>query len=111
MVSVNVRSPMQAALNADRIASIANYHDMVMAFAGPEQRELYLNQDKVMERIADGLQIDKDLIPDDAEKEKVLLKIEDARRQQMQAMMAAEMAKQAPGAIKDLAVADMRRAA
>ncbi len=111
LVSVNVRSPMQAALNADRIASIANYHDMVMAFAGPDQRELYLNQDKVMERIADGLQIDKDLIPDEAEKKAVLVKIEDARRQQMQAMMAAEMAKQAPGAIKDLAVADMRRAA
>jgi hypothetical protein len=111
LVSVKVRSPMQAALNADRIASIANYHDMVVAFAGPERRDLYLNQDRVMQKIADGLQIEKDLIPSDDEKKQVLANIEQAQQQQLQAMMASEMAKQAPGAIKDVAVAEMRRAA
>lgn len=111
LVSVKVKSPMQAALNADRIAAIANYHDMVLAFAGPERKDLYLNQDKVMERLADGLQIEKDLIPDENERNQVMADIQAAREQQMQAMAATEIAKQAPGALKDMAVAEMRRAA
>lgn len=111
LVSVSVRSPMQAALNADRIAAIANYHDIVLAFAGPEKKDLYLNQDKVMDRIADGLQIEKELIPSEDEKKQVLADIQAAQQQQMAAMAAAEMAKQGPGVIKDLAMADMKRAA
>ena len=111
LVSVKVKSPMQAALNADRIAAIANYHDFVLAFAGPEMKELYIKQDEVLERVADGFQIDKDLIPDETEREKIVVDIQQRRQEQMAMMMAAEAAKQAPGAIKDIAVADMRRAA
>jgi hypothetical protein len=111
IVTVKVRSPMQAALNADRIAAIANYWDMVQAFAGPENAQLYLDRDKVIAQIGDGFQIDKDLIPDDDGKKKIMADIQAAREQQMQAMMAGEIAKQAPGALKDMAVADMRRAA
>jgi hypothetical protein len=111
LVAVKVRSPMQAALNADRIAAIANYHDFVIAFAGEERKDLYLDQDKVLAQVADGFQIQKDLIPDDDQKQQIMASIDAAKQQQMQAMMAQEIAKQAPGAIKDVAVAGMRNAA
>lgn len=111
LVAVKVRSPMQAALNADRIAAIANYFDFVRLFAGDEYKDLFIKQDRVLDRVADGFQIEKDLIPSPDEQKQIKADIDAAKQQQMQAMMAAEMAKQAPGAIKDLAVADMRKAA
>lgn len=111
LIATRVRSPMQAALNADRIAAIANYHDFVLAFAGPEYKDLYLRQDDVLARVADGLQIDKSLIPDEAEKKQVLANIEAARQQQMAALFAQEAAKQAPGIVRDAVATDMRRAA
>lgn len=111
LIATRVRSPMQAALNADRIAALANYHDLVMLFAGPERKDLYIRQDETMAQIADGLQIDKSLIPDDDEKKQVIADIAAAREQQMAAMFAAEAAKQAPGIVKEAAVSEMRRAA
>lgn len=111
LVSVKVKSPMQAALNADRIAAISNYHDFVMAFAGPERARLYEKQDEILARVADGLQIDKDLIPDEEEKKQITADIDAQQQRQMAMMMAAEAAKQAPGAIKDIAVQHMRQAA
>ena len=98
-------------MNADRIAAIANYYDFVLAFAGPERKDLYLKQDDVLAQVADGLQIDKMLIPDEAEKEKVLADIKAAKQQQMAAMFAEQAAKQAPGIVKDAVVADFRQAA
>lgn len=111
LVSVKVKSPMQAALNADRIAAIANYHDFVVAFAGPERAQLHLKQTEVLDRVAEGLQIDKDLIPDDDERKAIEQRIAEQQQQQLAMMMATEAAKHAPGAIKDMAIADMRRAA
>ncbi|MCT7662332.1 portal protein [Shinella kummerowiae] len=111
LIATRVRSPMQAALNADRIAAIANYHDFVLAFAGPEEKDLYLKQDDVLAQVADGLQIDKSLIPDEDEKKQVIANIEEARQRQMAAMFAQEAAKQAPGIVKDAVAADFRRAA
>jgi hypothetical protein len=111
LVSTKVRSPMQAALNADRIAAIANYHDFVLAFAGEERKALYLSQDRVLEQVADGFQIDKHLLPDEAEKQQVLIDIQAAREQQMQMMFAEQAAKQAPGIVKDAMAGEMRRAA
>ncbi|MAU21088.1 MAG: hypothetical protein CMH13_11210 [Martelella sp.] len=99
LISASVRSPMAAALNADRIAAIANYHEMAIAIAGPERVRLYENQDKVMEKIADGLQIPKDMIPTEEQKQQVMQDIQNAQAQQLGAMFAAEAAKQAPGMI------------
>lgn len=111
LVATKVRSPMQAALNADRIAAIANYHDFVLAFAGPERKDLFLKQDRVLERVADGFQIDKDLIPDEKEKKQIAADIQAAQAQQMAAIFAQEAAKQAPGMMKDAMAADMKMAA
>lgn len=111
LVTVKVRSPMQAALNADRIAAIANYWDMVQAFVGQEMAPAYLDQEETLARIADGFQIEKSLIPDENKKAEIVADINARQQQQLQAMMMQEAAKQAPGAIKDVAVQQMRSAA
>lgn len=96
LVSIEVQSPMAAALNADRLASIANYVEFVGALAGPEQVELYANIDKIVAKVGEGLQIDKELIPDDDQKAKKKQEIEDRRQAQIVELFGAEMAKQAP---------------
>ncbi len=111
IVAISVRSPMKAALNADRLAAIANYHDLVLSFAGPERARLYENMDQIMERIGEGLQIDKDLIPDENQKKQIMADIEKERAQQLAAMAAAEAAKQAPKLVADAAMGEMRKAA
>ncbi|MVA23212.1 portal protein [Agrobacterium vitis] len=111
LIAISVRSPMKAALNADRLNAIANYHDLVANFVGPEKARLYENMDKIMERIGEGLQIDKDLIPDEDQKKKIADEINKERQQQMAAMFAQEAAKQAPKVLGDAAAQDMRAAA
>ncbi len=111
LVSIKVQSPMAAALNADRLASIANYIEFVGAVAGPEQTELYVNLDKVLERVGDGLQIDKDLIPNEDEKAAKQKEIEERRKAQMAEIFGQEMAKQAPGMLAQQAAQPERKAA
>lgn len=111
LVAISVRSPMKAALNADRLTAIANYHDLVMNFVGPEKARLYENMDQIMARIADGLQIDKDLVPDENQRKAIAADIENERQQQMAAMVAQEAARQAPKVLGDAATQQMRSAA
>ncbi|MBO6930723.1 MAG: hypothetical protein JJ856_14205 [Roseibium sp.] len=111
LVSIKVQSPMAAALNADRLAAIANYIEFVGAVAGPEQTELYVNMDKVLERVGDGLQIDKDLIPDENEKAAIEKKIQGRQNAQLLHMFGAEMAKKAPDMIAQAATQPQVQAA
>ncbi|MCA1241865.1 head-tail connector protein [Stappia stellulata] len=111
LVSIKVQSPMAAALNADRLALIANYLEFAGAVAGPDSVELYANIDKIMERVGDGLQIDKDLIPNETEKAAIQQKIRERQQAQMAQMFAQEAAKQAPKMIADAAGAEERMAA
>lgn len=99
LYSISVQSPMAAALNADRLASIANYLEFVGAIAGPEQVELYANLDAVMAKVADGLQVEKDLIPDEQQKAAKLKEIQERKTAQMLELLGQEAAKQAPGLI------------
>ncbi|WP_281932187.1 portal protein [Roseibium album] len=96
LYSIDVQSPMAAALNADRLASIANYLEFVGAVAGPEKVELYANLDEIMDKVADGLQIDKSLIPDEDQKKAMEQKIQDRQEAQLLQLFGQEMAKQAP---------------
>ena len=98
---------MAAALNADRLAAIANYLEFVGAVAGPEKVSLYANIDKVLEQVGNGLQIDKELIPTETERAKVESDMQAAQQQQIAAMFAQEAAKQAPGLMAE----EMRAAA
>lgn len=94
LVAISVQSPMAAALNAERLASIANYIEMVGAVAGQQNVQLYAHVDKVLEKIGDGLQIEPELIPTPQEREK----IQQAQIQQQVALLMAQAAAGAGGA-------------
>lgn len=97
--TIEVQSPMAAALNADRLASIANYIEFVGAVAGPERVELYANLDEIMDRVASGLQIDKELIPDEQQRADIEKKIEDRKMAQVIELFGQRMAEKAPDMI------------
>ncbi|AZN71853.1 hypothetical protein D5400_11705 [Georhizobium profundi] len=111
LVSIKVQSPMAAALNADRLASIANYIEFVGAVAGPESVELYANIDKMLERVGDGLQIDKELIPTEGERAQIEQRIQQRKAAQIAEMFGAKMAEQAPQAMMQAAMQPQRQAA
>ena len=111
LVSIKVRSPMAAALNADRLAAIANYLQMVASMAGPQAVQIYANMDKIIERVGSGLQIDKELIPTEDERKKIQDDMEKAKQQQMQQMMLMEAAKQIPKTAGNIAENQMAQAA
>ena len=112
LVATKVRSPMAAALNAERLSSIAQYFEIVAAMAGlPRQVDLYAKRDTALDRIADGMQIDKDLIPtaqERAETERAIAAEQDA---QLAMLAAQEAAKQAPGLAARAAESDLAAAA
>jgi hypothetical protein len=114
LFAVRVRSPMAAALNADRLAAIANYHEIVALIAGQQNVPLYLDIEKVLERCAKGFQIDPDLVPDDAKRKQVQAEMQAAQQQQLQMVMAQEAAKNGTKAMADIATqeaANQRQAA
>jgi hypothetical protein len=105
---------MAAALNADRLAAIANYHEIVALIAGQQNVPLYLDIEKVLERCAKGFQIDPDLVPDDAKRKQVQAEMQAAQQQQLQMVMAQEAAKNGTKAMADIATqeaANQRQAA
>lgn len=111
MIAVKVRSPMAAALNADRLATLANYHDAIAAFAGPDQVPVYLSQQRALDFIAKGLQIDPVLIPTEDEVKQVMADMKAKQDQQLAMMFAAKAAEKAPDVIGNAAVAQMKQAA
>lgn len=111
LVSIKVRSPMAAALNADRLASIANYWEMVSAIAGPQNAGLYADVEKILERVADGLQIDKELVPDEERKKVLMAEMERQQQAQILQLFGAKAAEHAPKVIGDLAAGGLKQAA
>lgn len=111
LIAARARSPMTAALNADKLAAIAHYHEIGAAIAGPERIRLYENEDAVMAAFARGLQIDQDIIPDADQKKQAQQDILDAQKQQLAMIMAQETAKAAPKAIAGAAVQQGKQAA
>lgn len=111
LVAVRVRSPMAAALNADRLAAIANYIEMVGLIAGQQNVPLYADIEKVLDKVAKGFQIDPDLVPDAEQKKKITEDMQRAQQQQLDMMMAQEAAKAAPKAIAGMAQQEQKAAA
>ncbi len=98
LIAIQVQSPMQAALNAERLASIANYIEFVGAVVGPQALELYANVDRVMDMVAKGQQIPAKLIPTDEER----AKIRKAQAEQQAQLMALDMAKNGAKGVEQL---------
>lgn len=66
LVSASVRSPMQAALNADQMQAIASYIEFAQAIVGPEEVKYFADKPKVMDLVRRGFQIPQDVVPDEA---------------------------------------------
>lgn len=99
LVALEVQSPMAAALNAHRLASIANYIEFVGAVAGPEQVPLYAKLDAIMGEVRKGLQIDGDLVPNEDERKAIEGKMQEEKQAQILQLFGQEAAKQAPALI------------
>ncbi|WP_336071482.1 portal protein [Nitratireductor rhodophyticola] len=91
MVSVSVRSPITAQMNADMLANLANYIELLVTFVGPQKLDEHLIMDPAADKIAEALSIPKGLIPDSN------------ARQQIRADKAEQMAQQAAAAMAEKA--------
>jgi hypothetical protein len=91
IVSVGVRSPMAAALDADKVANIAHYAELMNALVGAQKLPEHLDIDIAADEIADGMMLDKKLIPTDEQRQA----IREALQQQQQQMLEAELASKA----------------
>jgi len=103
LIAIAVQSPMQAALNADRLAALANYFQIVELIGGQGNEELYVKRDVVMQKFAKGLQVDADVVPTADEAKQAAQAIQQRQAQQLQMIMAQEAAKAAPKAIVNAA--------
>ena len=97
IVSVGVRSPMAAALDADKVANIAHYAEMMTALVGPQKLPEHLDIDKAGDQIADGMMISKGLIPTPDDRQKIRQALQEQQAQAMQAEMATKAAPQVAG--------------
>lgn len=88
IVSVGIRSPMAAAIAAEKIGNIAKYAEIVTAFVGPQKLPEHLIIDDTLDDIAEGLQVPKGRVPDGEQR----LQIREALQQQAQQAQLAEAA-------------------
>jgi hypothetical protein len=93
IVSVGVRSPMAAALEADRVVNIARYAEMVGALVGPQAVPEHLVMDDALDEIGDALMIPKRLRPDTDQRANIR---EANAQQQQQAVLSEAAVKAAP---------------
>lgn len=109
IVSVGVRSPMASAINADKLANIARYVEMVTAMVG-DQTKLpeHLVLDDSMDEVAEALMIPKRLVPD-GEQRQVIRGAQ--QQQQEEAVLAEAGVKAAPQIVQGLQAIDGGRAA
>lgn len=96
MISTVVRSPMTAALQADEMANLAQYIELMTAFVGPQKLPMHLHEDRASKRFGEGLQIDRELIPTDDERK--ALRDQQAAEQE-QAIAAEAAVKAAPNIV------------
>lgn len=64
IVSVGVRSPMAAALSAEKVGNIVRYAEMMTALVGPQNLPDHLVTDTAGDAIADGMMIPRAMVPD-----------------------------------------------
>ncbi|WP_053239600.1 portal protein [Pleomorphomonas koreensis] len=87
LISCSVRSPMQAAMNADDMQSIASYLEFAQAIVGQPNVKYYADLDKVMELVRKGFQIPQSVVPD--EQKVAAMRQQDAAQQAIAAAMQA----------------------
>jgi hypothetical protein len=93
IVSVGVRSPMAAAIDADKVANIARYAEMVKAMVGDQKLPEHLVVDTALDDMAEAMMIPKGLVPDATVREDMR---KAASAQQADAVMSEMAVKAAP---------------
>jgi hypothetical protein len=93
ITTVGVRSPMASALDAQRVANIARYAEMMNALVGPQKLPEHLVLDDAADDIADAMMIAKKLVPTADARAKIR---EALQQQQSEAMMGEMAVKAAP---------------
>jgi hypothetical protein len=93
LVSVGVRSPMAAAVDADKVGGIARYAEMMNALVGPQKLPEHLDLDKAGDTIADAMMIPKNMVPDSEQRMEIRKAL---AAQQQQAVESEAMVKAAP---------------
>jgi Bacteriophage head to tail connecting protein len=93
LVSVGVRSPMAAAVDADKVGGIARYAEMMNALVGPEKLPEHLDLDKAGDAIADAMMIPKNMVPDSEARMEIRKALQ---AQKQQAVESEAMVKAAP---------------
>lgn len=109
IVSVSVRSPITAQMDADRLQNLAQYIEMVIATFGPQRLDEFVFADEAADDMGKALSIPKSRIPDADQK----AAIRDQKAKAMQEQQLAEMAQKAAPQIVDgaLSVIDGGKAA
>jgi hypothetical protein len=87
LVSVGVRSPMATAMSAEKVASIAQYAELMGALVGPERLPEHLVIDDAADAIADGLMIPKGMVPDAEARAEIRQAMMQQQQQQAEAQM------------------------
>lgn len=91
LVSVQVNSPMAAALKADELRAMMSYYELAIAVAGPQRVSLYVQHDRMLERAREIMLVSNEIAPTPDERKKAEADI----AQQEMAAVAAEMATRA----------------
>ena len=97
IVGVGVRSPMSTALDADKIGNIARYAEMVNQLVGPAKLNEHLIIDEAIDEIGEGLQIEKELVPDSGMRDQIRKANAQMEQQAIMAQMATKAAPQIAG--------------
>lgn len=109
VTTVGVRSPMAAAMNAQRVKNIMSYADMMRALAGgPEKLPRHLDIDESGDEVADAMMIPKRLVPDEEQRAKI---DEAVAQQQSNAVMAEMATRAAPQLAQGLVASETGQAA
>jgi hypothetical protein len=97
IVTVSVRSPITAQMNAETLANLANYIELLVSIVGPQKLDEHLLMDPATDKMADALAIPKNLVPDSDQRQAIRA----SKAEQEAAMMAAAMAEKAAPQIVD----------
>lgn len=104
LVSMSINSPMAAALKADGLAAAVNYHQLVVATAGPERVEEFINFERFTELGRQALLVPSEVVPTEPERVAAVDSLAARRQAEVAAQMATKAAPQlAQGLLQEAA--------
>lgn len=102
IVSVGVRSPMAAAINADKVANIARYAELMTSLVGLQKLPEHLMVDDAADAIAAGMMVPNQMVPDAEQRASIRQTLDAQMQQQIMGDVAAKAAPQVAGGMLKL---------